>query len=253
MNRDGMAITLDLGALLMLAENQIREKTDRHTVRRYAEQMAGGAKFPPIKVTLTDPTDVTRGYTLVDGWHRVEATKENGCGSIVAEVVVARPEEVPWLAVEANRAHGLQLKLTRVVRRGIFRAYIHAGKHRTGRGRKVKTASEMAQDLNGIVSRRQLPSWMAADFPAIYRAMNGNSLEEQGHGGPKDRDMDKEYAKAALAALDQYEACMRAMTDNRKARNVLVAAAAQVLEVAASVTGKREWPKATSVSSVDEF
>ncbi|MGO7426913.1 hypothetical protein ACCT09_45995, partial [Rhizobium ruizarguesonis] len=164
----GETIVLDLGALLMLQETQIRERTERYTVRRYAEQMAGGAEFPPIKVTRTDPSDETKGYTLVDGWHRVEATKVNGGRTIVAEVVVARPEEIAWLAVIANRSHGLQLKLTRVVRRGIFRAYVRAGKHRSGRGRRVKTASDMAQDLNGIVSRRQLPSWMAAYFPAIY-------------------------------------------------------------------------------------
>ncbi|MGR9284285.1 hypothetical protein [Rhizobium johnstonii] len=249
----GETIVLELAALLLLQENQIRERTDRHTVRRYAEQMAGGAKFPPVKVALTDPTDETKGYTLVDGWHRVEATKANGGRAITAEVVVARPDEIAWLAVVANRAHGLQLKLTREVRRGIFRAYVRAGKHRTGRGRKVKTASEMAQDLNGIVSRRQLPSWMAADFPAIYRAMNGNGLEEPDTGGPKDRDMDEEYAKAAQAALNEYEACMRAMKDNRKARKVLIIAASTVLEVAASVNGKREWPKAASVTSVDDF
>jgi hypothetical protein len=249
----GETIVLELAALLMLQENQIRERTDRHTVRRYAEQMAGGATFPPVKVTLTDPTDKTKGYTLVDGWHRVEATKVNGGRTIVAEVVTARLEEIAWLAVVANKAHGLQLKLTRAVRRGIFRAYVRAGKHRTGRGRKVKTASEMAHDLNGIVSRRQLPSWMAADFPAIYKAMNGNGLEEQDLGGPKERDMDEEYAKAAQAALDEYEACMRAMKDNRKARKVLAIAASTVLEVAASVNGKREWPKPASVSSVDDF
>ncbi|WP_042117737.1 hypothetical protein [Rhizobium etli] len=247
----GETVVLELAALVMLQENQIREKTDRHTVRRYAEQMAGGAKFPPVKVTLTDPTNETKGYTLVDGWHRVEATKVNGGGTIVADVVAARPEEIAWFAVVANRAHGLQLKLTREVRRGVFRAYVRAGKHRTGRGRKVKAVSEMAQDLTGIVSRRQIPSWMAADFPAIYKAMNGNGLEGQDLGGHKERDMDEEYAKAAQAALNEFSACMRAMNDNRKARRVLTTASAHVLELAAAVTGKREWPRAAVVTADD--
>ena len=71
----------------------------------------------------------------------------------------------------------------------------------------------------------------AADFPAIYKAMNGNGLRTGSRADLKERDMDEEYAKAARAALDEYMACMRAMNDNRKARQVLDRSSATVPEV----------------------
>lgn len=243
MNSGGRSITLQLDALLMLANNQIRTKTDLKTARRYADLMLGGEKFKPIKVTPTDETDVTKGYTLVDGWHRVTAAQLNGYRTIEAEVVAAASHEIPWLAVEANRRHGLPLR--REDKRNAFRAYVRAKRHRTGRGNAVKSASEMAKDLNGIVSRHQLPKWMFTDFPAIYAAMKGNGLEqdEGDQGGLKLRDMDAAYAKEAIASLDTFMASMRAMNDTRVARQVLTKAAALVIEVSEAVTGSRKWPE----------
>ncbi|MCS3739326.1 ParB N-terminal domain-containing protein [Rhizobium sp. BK661] len=239
-------VVLALSGLLLLDSNQIREKTERGTISRYAELMAGGTAFPPIKVALTDPTDATKGYTLVDGWHRVRAAQEIGLGTIVAEVVTAQAHEVPWLAYEANRGHGLPLKLTRVERREIFRAYVQAKRHRTGRGRAIKSANAMAKDLVGIVSARSLPGWMASDFPAIYRAMNMGGLDPyEDQGGVKDRDMDAAYAKEARACLDNFMACMRSLRDNRRSLAILRKAVACVDEVSEAVTGKREWPKVT--------
>ena len=71
----GDLITVSLDALVLLPDNQIREQMCLRTVREYAELMRGGEKFLPIKVTRTDATDDTRGFALVDGWHRVYADK----------------------------------------------------------------------------------------------------------------------------------------------------------------------------------
>ncbi|NEJ23192.1 hypothetical protein GR247_23865 [Rhizobium leguminosarum] len=239
-------ITVSLDALVLLPDNQIREQMCWKTVRQYAELMRGGERFVPIKVARVDATDVARGFVLVDGWHRVTAAQRNGLREIEAVVVTpAGPEEIPWLAAEANRRHGLSL--SRADKRNVFLAYVRAGKHRKGRGSAVKSAREMEKDLNGIVSRHQLPKWMRSDFPAIYAAMSGNGLE---HGnedaeGAMLPDMDEEYATGARAALGEYMACMRAMHDNRKALKVLTDAAALVTEVAEAVTGKRAWPRAS--------
>jgi len=239
-------VVLALSGLLLLDSNQIREKTERETIRRYAELMAGGTIFPPIKVTLTDPTDVTKGYTLVDGWHRVRATQVNGLGTIVAEVISAGANEIPWLAYEANRGHGLPLKMTRAERREIFRAYVKAKRHLTGRGRAIKSANAMGKDLVGIVTARSLPGWMASDFPAIYRAMNMGGLDPyEGQGGVKAGDMDAGYAKEARASLDNFMACMRSLHDNRRALAILKKAVSCVDELSEAVTGRREWPKVT--------
>ncbi|TAZ82896.1 hypothetical protein ELH72_06330 [Rhizobium ruizarguesonis] len=245
-------ISVSLDAVVLLPANQIRDQMCPRTVREYAELMRGGEKFVPVKVARVDATDETRGFVLVDGWHRVTATRRIGLSEIDAVVVTpSGPEEIPWLAAQANRKHGLPL--TRLDRRNVFRAYIMAKKHRKGRGNAVKSAREMEKDLNGIVSRHQLPKWMQSDFPAIFAAMNGNGLEDDTDGGQgfKLADMDEGYAKSARAALSEYMACMRAMQDNRKARAVLIEAAAMVTEVSMAVTGKQKWPTAAAVIELD--
>jgi hypothetical protein len=227
----------------LLPGNQIREKTCSKTVRHYADLMEGGEDFIPITITPTDPADEAKGFTLVDGWHRVRASQLVGSHSIKAFVVPATPEEIPWLAVQANRRHGLPL--TRADRRKAFRAYVKARQHRKGRGNAVKSAREMAKDLNGVVTRHTLPVWMAADFPAIYAAMIGNGLEaDADQGGLKSPDMDKVYARAARASLEEFMANMRSISDNRVGWEVLRQATEFVTEVSEAVTGKREWPKA---------
>ncbi|TCA33680.1 hypothetical protein E0H70_08160 [Rhizobium leguminosarum bv. viciae] len=245
-------VMVSLDALVMLPANQIRVQMCWQTVKEYAELMRGGERFVPIKVARVDAADEARGFVLVDGWHRVTAAQRNGLWEIEAVVVVpSGPEEIPWLAAEANRRHGLPL--SRVDKRNVFQAYVRAKRHRKGRGSAVKSAREMEKDLNGIVSRHQLPKWMRSDFPAIYAAMNGNGLEHGDHGaeGVRLPDMDEEYAKAARAAMGEYMACMRAIRDNRKARKVLTDAAAVVTEVSEAVTGKREWPKAAAAPDLD--
>ncbi|MGR9206990.1 hypothetical protein ACU8OG_24110 [Rhizobium leguminosarum] len=245
-------ITVSFDALVLLPDNQIRQQMSWRTVREYAELMRGGERFSPVKVARIDVANEDRGFVLVDGWHRVNAAQRIGVREIEAVVVTPKSlEEIPWLAAEANRRHGLPL--SRADKRNVFQAYVKAGRHRKGRGTAVKSAREMEKDLNGIVSRHQLPKWMRSDFPAIYAAMNGNGLEQGSDdaGGLVSPDMDEEYAKAARAALDEYMAYMRAMKDNRKARKVLTAAAALVTEVAEAVTGKREWPKAAALPDLD--
>ncbi|ARM86620.1 hypothetical protein RHEC894_CH00264 [Rhizobium sp. CIAT894] len=241
-------ITVSLDALVLLPDNQIRQQMSWRTVREYAELMRGGERFSPVKVARIDAANEDRGFALVDGWHRVSAAQRIGLRQIEAVLVTPKgPYEIPWLAAEANRRHGLPL--SRADKRNVFQAYVRAGKHRKGRGTAVKSAREMEKDLNGIVSRHQLPKWMQSDFPAIYAAMKGNGFEQGNDeaGGLMSPDMDEEYAKAARAALDEYMACMRAMKDNRKARKVLTDAAALVTEVAEAVTGRREWPKAAEL------
>lgn len=234
-------IDIRLDSLLMLPGNQIRTATCQKTAKQYADLMMGGDQFPPIRVATTDGSSGDKGYTLIDGWHRVTAAQRNGSRTIRAIVVKGSPEEIPWLAAEANRRHGLPL--SRADKRNVFRAYVKAKRHRKGRGKALKSAREMAKDLNGIVSRHQLPKWMQSDFPAIYAAMNcdDGDIAEM---GLKPADMDKEYARVAVAKLDEFMACMRAMSSNKAARAVCVAAAARVTEVSEAVTGSREWPKA---------
>ncbi len=101
----------------------------------------------------------------------------------------------------------------------------------------------MAKDLVGVVGRKQLSGWMAADFPAIYKAMNMGGLDPyEDQGGVKDRDMDAAYAKEATASLDNFMASMRSLQDKSRALSILTKAVACMDEVSEAVTGTRQWP-----------
>ncbi|OHV26734.1 hypothetical protein BBJ66_01635 [Rhizobium sp. RSm-3] len=64
--------------MVLLPDNQIRERMCFKTVRHYAELMRGGEKFIPIKIARVDAADeAPRGFVLVDGWHRVHAAHRN--------------------------------------------------------------------------------------------------------------------------------------------------------------------------------
>lgn len=77
------------------------------TTYDYAESMKAGAKFPPITVAL-----YKRGYYLVDGRHRLEATKSNKEKYIDAEVKKGlSAKEIYLLAVKMNIGHGRQFSV----------------------------------------------------------------------------------------------------------------------------------------------
>ena len=82
---------------------QIRCAIDKDVVAEYAEAMKDGAKFPPVIVYR----EKSRHY-LADGFHRVEAAKENGETEIVAEVRDGGFNDALRLALGANAAHGLR-------------------------------------------------------------------------------------------------------------------------------------------------
>ena len=114
-------------------------------------------------MTRVDPDDESKGFILMDGWHRVQATQLNGWNHIRARIIsVASPKEYRWIAAKGNRTHGI--RLTRADRREVFRAYVEAGEHRKGR-RGFKSAREMARELQGIVSHVYVPVWMKQDSP----------------------------------------------------------------------------------------
>jgi len=89
------------GLLPRLYTHTIEEK-----VQEYQEAMAEGQEFPPITVW-----DKGNGiYWLIDGMHRLIATKRLGKETIKAEVVELADElEARILAIEKNANHGIPL------------------------------------------------------------------------------------------------------------------------------------------------
>jgi hypothetical protein len=66
--------------------------------------MAAGAKFPPV-IVFHDGTN----YWLADGFHRLEAWKRNGVGSVKAEVKEGSRIDALKFAFGANSSHGLRM------------------------------------------------------------------------------------------------------------------------------------------------
>ncbi len=89
------------GLLPRIYTHTIEEK-----VEEYKEAMAEGQEFPPITVW-----DKGNGiYWLIDGMHRLLASKRLGRDSIKAEVVELESElEARILAIEKNASHGIPL------------------------------------------------------------------------------------------------------------------------------------------------
>ena len=90
-------------------------KPDR--VKAYAAAMRRGEVFPPVQVVC----DRNGNYYLVDGYHRVAATRQlNGIDVIEAEIIEGTLEDALWLCWAANRNHGLAR--TQKEKRAIVRA-----------------------------------------------------------------------------------------------------------------------------------
>jgi hypothetical protein len=187
--------TLRISDILRDSRLQVREGLDEGTIRRYADGMKAGVEFPPIKVAR-----INGAYVLVDGWHRLEATASVGQCNIEAETVpVADFEQAGWLAAAANLAHGLPLK--RREGRAVFRAYVKARQYYKGRtGKRIKSAREIAADLQGLASHKTILEWMKQDANAVYRLMTKEESSMTKRGKP--RDPDEHFIGLVMGAIE---------------------------------------------------
>ena len=77
----------------------------RAVVGRYVEALRRNEVLPPVTI-VRDKDD---NYYLVDGYHRLAATRElNGVDTIDAEIVPGTYDGALWYSWGANRYHGLQ-------------------------------------------------------------------------------------------------------------------------------------------------
>ena len=141
---------------------QVRAGTDPALVRRYANEMKAGARFPPVELAETEDGTLL----LVEGWHRLEAAHiVNGQKTVEAtKRAMSRQEATGWASM-ANLTHGKQL--AEKDKRRALALYITARKHRTAKG--LKTYRDIARDL--LIKLPTLYRWMAKDHPKIAQDM----------------------------------------------------------------------------------
>jgi len=82
---------------------QMRVEIAEQTVLDYAEDMADGAKFPPVTVYFDGES-----YSLADGFHRRLAAEKIGRTEIDAEVHEGDARAAVLHGAGANAAHGLR-------------------------------------------------------------------------------------------------------------------------------------------------
>lgn len=80
---------------------QPRAEIDIAVVAEYADDMARGDVFPPVRVVY-DGSD----YWLVDGFHRVQAAKKCSRQTIDSQITQGTVEDARWLSLAANARHG---------------------------------------------------------------------------------------------------------------------------------------------------
>jgi hypothetical protein len=206
---------------------QVREKLDGGTVTRYADAMKVGTELPPIAVMK-----VKGAPMLTDGWHRLAAARRLGIEELTAIISEGSEDDLRWEAARANLTHGLPLKRKEL--RPVFQAYVRSGQHR-GRGRRVKSARDISTDLFGAVHHGTILRWMEADFPAVYRAMRGGTLEPEG-GLRGDRLTATERRLRAISkALEVITANSRGISDATQRGEIIadLQAATEALKLAA--------------------
>lgn len=81
---------------------QSRAALDEDRIEEYKQAMLGGAQFPPLVVAY-DGTE----YWLVDGFHRLEASRRADLEQVKCEVHQATQDDARWMSCAVNATHGL--------------------------------------------------------------------------------------------------------------------------------------------------
>jgi hypothetical protein len=144
-----------------------------------------------------------------------------------------------WEATSSNLTHGKGA--SRAEKRLAFKAFIRARKHiRPGSGGAYLTYQEMAKALGGIGSPVTVWNWMKADYPKLAEKISHGDL---GQRRPEaTRDTEAGYFRAAMGAVREIEAQMRAVKTPSRRIEVWEAVEALRTALAASVGDEFDTP-----------
>ena len=168
---------------------QVRVAIDPKTVEQYARSMDRGTEFPPVTVFRIDGQNY-----LVDGFHRVEATrtvanaKGNYTPKVKAEVIEGTMKEAMRAAALANTAHGK--RLTRSDHRRAFRMLASSGALNDMDSRSI------AELMNHVVSHVTIWNWAKADFPGLL-------VSKRGKGEKPDINQTREVDQLSASLIER--------------------------------------------------
>lgn len=119
-SKEAFVLCLPPSEIRQDGETQHRTRANELVISRYAELMAEGTVFPPLKVWF-DGVD----YWLSDGFHRLAAADKAGITSIRCEVHLGSVDDARWDSYSANGDHGLKLTALEA-KRVVQNALLHA-------------------------------------------------------------------------------------------------------------------------------
>jgi len=100
----GLALVqVPISKIIVDAGTQSRISLEKSVVAEYAKAMAEGAVFPPLSAVKHEDS-----YYLTDGFHRLEAKKQNGEISVDCTVEEGTIADARWKALSMNATHGLR-------------------------------------------------------------------------------------------------------------------------------------------------
>ncbi|HEX8573092.1 MAG TPA: ParB/RepB/Spo0J family partition protein [Allosphingosinicella sp.] len=218
-----------------LALSDVRERPDfqvrlggvdsRH-VRVLERTLEAGGALGPVKVAR-----IGKALYLVDGFHRLEAARRAGRGTIGAKVARMSLKEAEAFALLANTRHGKNL--TPADKARLLALYVEQERH-WGTDGRMKSSRVISAELNHVYSHETIRTKLKrlgvemdedVEFPHGYRPMVREESEEEleaERGDEAQRDLERfaalvptlegdrrrkllEAARAALESLERGE------------------------------------------------
>jgi len=113
-----MGASMKLSALLLDVQAQPRAVLDWNLIAEYADDVRGGASFPPVVAFGTE----SRAW-VGDGWHRTHSHIQAEADEIAVDLRPGGLDEAIWHSLSANRDHGLR-RTNEDKRRAVERALL---------------------------------------------------------------------------------------------------------------------------------
>lgn len=195
--------TVEIGRLKVNRALQARERLDEAAVEDYMEQLDGNPEaLPPILVV-----DTGSELLVWDGFHRVEAAVRLGITHIPAVITTGTWDDALWLAVGANKSHGVR-RSRADKRRAVALALEHPKFAAMSNRKLAEHVGVSAAFVDLIVKERKA----AKDEPDAAEPGDDGETDagEDGETGetPVERSMAR--AKATLSAVVQQVTAARA-------------------------------------------
>lgn len=133
-----------------------------------------GATFPPVLVAKEMDKHGNISYSLIDGWHRVNALENNKVPytTKINAIVIEVPQDTSihllrYMGAQQNLKNGLSL--SSADKRAMFKSYVKSKSNKDGN--RYKSYRVIAAELV-LIPHQTIARWMKSDFPRVAAMMS---------------------------------------------------------------------------------